>query len=74
MKQSLDELRIYEDQLILGNITHCNFLDVGDRLTATEAMMPSKSIVQEILESDAANKNEENDFVQNKSFSQKLQN
>lgn len=74
MKQSLDELRIYEDQLIPGNITHYNFLDVDDCLTATEAMMPNKSIVQEILEFDAANKNEENYFFQNMSFSQKLQN
>ena len=47
---------------------------MDDRLTATEAMMPNKSIVQEILESDAANKNEENYFFQNMSFSQKLQN
>ena len=47
---------------------------MDDCLTATEAMMPNKSIVQEILEFDAANKNEENYFFQNMSFSQKLQN
>ena len=60
MKQSLDELRTRDNQLIPKNITR-DILDVDDLLTVTEAMMSGKMITQEKREVETANENEEGD-------------